>query len=170
MFICLFCNFIFQKSYDMKSKNGYKKILKALGPCGLNCEKCFANASGGIKYHSKKLKELLGNFDIYAERFITLLDEPKFRHYPVFKLMLDYFANVNCQGCRAESCMLFQNCGVKDCYKVKGVDFCFQCNEFPCVKTNFDDHLKQRWIKINQRMLEAGVETYYKEIKDKPRY
>lgn len=154
----------------MNSNSNHKKILKALGPCGLNCEKCFANNNGGIKYHSKKLRELLGNFDVYAERFITLINEPEFKNYPVFKSMLDYFTKVNCQGCRAESCKLFKDCGVKECFKVKGVDFCFQCDEFPCEKSNFDNHLKQRWIKINQRMSEIGVENYYNEIKEKPRY
>ena len=37
--------------------NSIEKIKKALGPCGLNCEKCFANADGGIKYHSRKLQD-----------------------------------------------------------------------------------------------------------------
>ena len=75
--------------------NSIEKIKKALGPCGLNCEKCFANADGGIKYHSRKLQELLGNFD---------------------------------------------------------------------------DYLRKRWIEINQRIKEIGIENYYYEIKEKPRY
>lgn len=150
--------------------NNHINILKALGPCGLNCEKCFAYSDGGIKHHSKKLKELLGNFDVYAERFVTLLDEPVFEKYPVFKQMLDYFAKVSCRGCREESCKLFKDCGVKECYRTKGVDFCFQCNEFPCDKTNFDENLRKRWININLKMKEAGIENYYNEIKDKPRY
>jgi len=154
----------------MINMNSIEKIKKALGPCGLNCEKCFANADGGIKYHSRKLQELLGNFDIYAERFITLIDEPKFKNYPAFKIMLDYFSETNCRGCRDECCKLFKDCGVKECYKEKGADFCFQCDEFPCDKTNFDDHLRKRWIEINQRIKEIGIENYYYEIKEKPRY
>ena len=144
--------------------NNSKNIKKALGPCGLNCEKCFANNDGGIKYHSKKLQELLGNFDIYAERFVTLIDEPE------FKTMLNYFTKVSCKGCREESCKLFKDCGVKECYKIKGVDFCFQCKEFPCNKTNFDEHLKKRWIRINRRIKETGIENYYKEISGYSRY
>jgi hypothetical protein len=150
--------------------NNIIEIKKALGPCGLNCEKCFANVNGSIGYHSRKLKELLGNFDIYAERFVTLLDEPKFENYPAFKIMLDYFTKASCKGCRDESCKLFKDCGVKECYKEKGVDFCFQCDEFPCDRTNFDEHLRKRWIAINQRMKDIGIEKYYNEIKEKSRY
>ena len=50
------------------------------------------------------------------------------------------------------------------------MDFCFQCDEFPCEKANFDEHLRRRWIAMNERMKEAGVETYYEETKDEPRY
>ncbi|MFA4919928.1 MAG: hypothetical protein WC581_11855 [Thermodesulfovibrionales bacterium] len=39
-----------------------------------------------------------------------------------------------------------------------------------CEKTNFDPNLKERWIKINNRMKTVGVEAYYEETKDAPRY
>ncbi len=66
--------------------------------------------------------------------------------------------------------LLSETVGVTECYKKKGVDFCFQCDEFPCEKTNFDPHLKARWIKMNNRMKEIGVESYYEETKDLCRY
>jgi hypothetical protein len=52
----------------------------------------------------------------------------------------------------------------------KGVDNCYQCNEFPCEKSNFDENLKSRWINMNKRMKEIGIEKYYEETNDKPRY
>jgi hypothetical protein len=145
-------------------------ILHALGPCGLNCEKCFAHVDGDIRKYSLKFKEKLGNFDVYAKRFETLLDDPVFKKYPDFKLMLDYFASTNCNGCRKEKCKVFAFCGVRSCYPQKKIDFCFQCDEFPCNKTNFDEHLHKRWIKLNERIREIGIENYYAETKDKPRY
>jgi hypothetical protein len=148
----------------------YKAILEFLGPCGINCQKCFAFKNGNINLHSQALKENLGNFQVYASRFVYLLDEPTFKKYPDFKEMLDYFATANCLGCRKQECHLFKSCNVRKCHKEKSVDFCFQCDEFPCNKTGFDTHLEQRWIKINQRLKEIGVENYYDEIKDKPRY
>lgn len=145
----------------------YKDILNILAPCGLNCFKCFAYSDGEIKSHSIKLQDLLGSFDSYAERFSKFL--PVFANYPPFKELLSYLTKGDCQGCRKGTCK-YPNCGVFKCYKQKGVDFCFQCDEFPCEKTNFDPDLKRRWIKMNNRMKEIGVEAYFEETKDLPRY
>lgn len=148
----------------------YDDILNALGPCGLNCEKCFAHRDGEIRKYSLKLLEKLGNFEVYAERFETLLNNPVFKKYQDFKIMLEHFASENCQGCRRETCRLFKECGVRNCYRLKNVDFCFQCADFPCKNTNFDEHLEKRWMLINRRMQEIGIEKFFIETKDKPRY
>ncbi len=148
----------------------YDQILDCLGPCGINCENCFAHTEGDIRKYSRLLKEKLGNFDIYAKRFRTLIDDPVFDKYPDFKQMLDYFASENCKGCRKENCKLFKNCGVRNCHTEKKIDYCFQCDEFPCDRTNFDEHLYNRWVKLNERIRETGVEAYYKRTKTKPRY
>lgn len=83
--------------------------------------------------------------------------------------MLQYLTQADCDGCRNGTCK-YPGCGVVQCYISKGVDFCFQCKEFPCDKTNFDPHLKERWIMMNKRMKEIGVEKYYTETKDLTRY
>jgi hypothetical protein len=145
----------------------YKDILDILAPCGLNCRKCLAYSEGEIRTHSIDLQKLLGSFDRYAERFSLFL--PVFKNYPFFKELLAYFTQADCNGCRKGACK-YPNCGVIACYQQKGVDFCFQCDEFPCEKTNFDPDLKRRWIQMNNRMKEVGVETYYQETKDLPRY
>ena len=149
------------------NKGEYSKILDFLAPCGLSCRKCLGYTKGEIPGHSIELQKLLGNFDVYAERFSVFL--PKFKNYPSFKRMLAYLAKPDCDGCRQGACK-YPNCGVVECYEKKGVDFCFQCDEFPCDKTNFDPHLKQRWIKMNNRMKEIGVESYYEETKNLCRY
>lgn len=113
------------------------------------------------------MKNDLGEFSIYAKRFINLLDKPVFEKYPDFKEMLDYFSLAECSGCRNEKCKLFKDCL---CSEKKGVDFCFQCSNFPCNNTRFDEHLNKRSVNINRRMEKIGVEKYYTEIKDKARY
>ena len=147
-----------------------EKILNVLAPCGLNCEKCFAHVDGEIRQYSRKLKDNLGNFAAYAERFAILLDDPVLKKYPYFQAMLNYLAGENCKGCRKENCKLFNNCGVRSCHQEKGVDFCFQCDEFPWDKTNFDVNLQKRWVAINERIRQIGIEKYYAETRDKPRY
>ena len=148
----------------------YAKIINKLAPCGLNCAKCFAYDKGNIKKLSIDLQTNLGKFDIYANRFVELLDEPSFKNYPDFKEMLNYFACVECKGCRNDECKFFTACQVKQCSKDHSVDFCFQCSEFPCSKHGFDEHLTQRWIAIQNKMEKSSVEDYYKDIKDLPRY
>jgi hypothetical protein len=145
----------------------YGEILNHLAPCGLNCSKCLAYAKGEIKESSERLAHLLGSFERYAERFSAFL--PVFGKYPQFKELLDYFCRGECRGCRSGSCK-YPDCGVFCCYREEGVDFCFQCEEFPCDKTNFDPDLKARWIQMNSRMKEIGVEMYFEETRDLPRY
>ncbi|MCD4741432.1 MAG: DUF3795 domain-containing protein [Desulfobacteraceae bacterium] len=145
-------------------------IKAALAPCGLNCEKCFAHVNGDIRKYSLKLKENLGNFDLYAKRFETLLGDPIFQKYSDFKEMLDYFASEHCKGCRNEQCRMFKECGVRTCHQEKQIDFCYLCDEFPCEKTNFDADLYKRWIMINEKIKGTGIEEFYEKTKIRPRY
>jgi len=145
----------------------YTKILDELAPCGLNCRKCLFNSKGKIKLLSSSLQECFGSFDNYAKRFSTF--QPVFNNYPNFKTLLDFLSKVECDGCRSGKCE-YPNCGVFQCYSKKGIDFCFQCKEFPCDTTNFDDDLKRRWLLMNNKMKEIGVKHYYQEMKNTPRY
>ena len=145
----------------------YNEILKRLAPCGLSCAKCMSFTDGDIKKNANELKRLLGAFDSYADRFSRF--NSVFENYPSFKKLLEHFGQAGCKGCRNGDC-IYPNCGVAACYQQKGVDFCFQCDEFPCEKTNFDPNLKERWIKMNILMKQKGVEKYFEESKDSPRY
>jgi hypothetical protein len=68
----------------------YDEILKILAPCGLNCMKCLSYEGGEIKETSKRLRELLGSFNRYAERFSSF--QPAFKGYPQFKELLEHFS------------------------------------------------------------------------------
>lgn len=145
-------------------------IKDALAPCGLSCEKCFARSTGQIRNHAEKLRKKLGNFDIYAQRFETLVGDPVFQNYPAFKEMLAYFAKGTCNGCRNEQCRLFKGCGVRPCHQEKGIDFCFECDDFPCNHTGFDPHLYERWVSMNQTIRDIGLKAFYESTRDQPRY
>ncbi len=147
-----------------------EQIKEILSPCGLCCETCFAQADGDIRKYSMKLKEKLGNFHLYAGHFVSLLENPIFKKYPDFKEMLDYFAAENCQGCRNEQCKLFKSCGVRVCHQKKQINFCYQCDQFPCDKTNFDPGLYRGWVTINEKIKEKGVEQFAREARNRPRY
>ena len=148
----------------------YEDIRDALAPCGLSCEKCFAFADGEIRGHSRELIQKLGNFGPFAKRFETLLGDPVYAKYPGFAEMLEHLASENCRGCRNENCRLFSGCGVRPCHQEKGVDFCFQCDDFPCDRTGFDENLQGRWVALNERIRAVGIEAFYEESRGQPRY
>jgi len=146
----------------------YPSIVEVIAPCGLDCGKCLAFQGGAIRRHSQALVELLGpNFDQYAQRFTGM--NPVFEAYPDFKELLAFLARGSCRTCRQGEC-LFQACRVRGCAPEKGVDFCFQCPEFPCAETGFPAPLEARWRRNNELMRELGVEGYFERIKDQPRY
>ncbi len=137
-------------------------------PCGLNCRACMAYADGDMVKHSRRLQELLGPaFGRYAGRFKSFMTT--FGGYPQFRALLDFFAEASCAGCRSGECR-FPGCRVLECCRARGVDFCFQCGEFPCERTVFDPDPKDRWIAMNVRMKEIGAEAYLLETKDLCRY
>ena len=148
----------------------YEFIKQRLGPCGLHCGKCFAFKGGEIQTSSKQLEKTLGNFAVYAKRFSEVLEEPAFAQYPAFNEFLHYLTTTECSGCRTGKCMLFKTCGVQPCSAEKRVDFCFECEQFPCKHTGFDEHLYKRYVAINQHIQKIGIEAYYEEIKDQSRY
>lgn len=43
---------------------------------------------------------------------------------------------IPCKGCRVQGCcsVLMKDCKTLACVKEKGVDFCYECDEFPCSK------------------------------------
>jgi hypothetical protein len=147
-----------------------ERIMEAVAPCGLCCETCFAHRDGDIRRLAIKLKEKLGNFRVYAERFETLLDNGVFGKYPAFAEMLDYFASENCRGCRNEQCGLFRGCGVRACHQERELDYCFECDRFPCENTNFDPGLYKGWVAINEKIREMGLEKYCEFALSRSRY
>jgi hypothetical protein len=149
---------------------GEQSLQASVAPCGLNCEKCFAHVDGEIGKQSRKLTQLLGNFHNYAPRFERLLDLPVLGKYGDFKEVLDYLASANCRGCRKEQCKLFTDCGVRPCHQEKQVDYCYQCDEFPCDRTNFDEPMYQRWVKTNEIIGASGLAQYCQLASDQPRY
>lgn len=144
-----------------------KEIIKRLAPCGIDCGRCVYYGEGDIKKLSVELLDKLGSYDKVAEKVADF--NPLFKEYPAFKGILEFFSQGSCLGCREGQCV-FPSCEAKNCHKEKAVDFCFQCNEYPCNRNGYDDRLKKKWLDNNDRMKAVGVEQFYKEQLAKPRY
>ena len=94
---------------------------------------------------------------------------PALGGYDRFKAVLDFFTEANCMGCRAGGAGM-PSCAARNCFKEQGVDFCFQCDEYPCARNDYPENLERRWRAANDRMVEVGAEQFYQESLSKPRY
>jgi len=143
----------------------YAAIVASLAPCGLNCRRCAEYEKGEIRQSSEKLLALLGNYQRIAS--IKEKTKPTFAAYQQFVDILNVFAQAPCGGCRSEENYCPVNCAAKTCHREKEVDFCFQCSAFPCDK---QIPTGERWLKMNERMREVGVEQFFAEQSKLPRY
>ncbi|MDX9722572.1 MAG: DUF3795 domain-containing protein [Myxococcota bacterium] len=80
----------------------------AISPCGIDCFNC----------------------EVYEDK---LSDELRARLAATFGLEPE---KVACKGCREQNgCRLHWGaCATLDCVKAHQVDYCYECNEFPCEK------------------------------------
>lgn len=145
----------------------YKEAVERLAPCGLDCSRCADYAGGEIQKLSVRLGELLNGYLRLARVKEDI--NPAFTGYPQFEEVLKSFAQAACSGCRGNHVLCPIECAAGECSREKGVDFCFQCQEFPCSK-KIDPQIQKRWMKFNQRMKEIGVVEFCQEQSRLPRY
>ena len=75
-----------------------------------------------------------------------------------------------CKGCRfGGGWSWWPDCPVRDCCIEKNVDFCYQCNDFPCKKLKEapDKEFKKTIIEANNQMKTAGIENHMQQLKKK---
>lgn len=143
------------------------ELLRLIAPCGLMCHTCDAMEDGVVNKAAKKLLFVLGSYDSFLKSCPG--SRPISGKYPDFKEVLEYLANVKCKGCREDHC-LGSDCIVPECVKGKGIDFCYQCEDFPCDQTGFSDDLRAKWIRKNNKLKEIGMAVYFEEEKQIPHY
>lgn len=146
-----------------------QRILRNVAPCGLHCGKCLSNPDSPIASLARELRFELGKFAKIAPRFAGY--DPVFEDYPAFERILDRLAHQGtCQGCRFGGACLFGGCKVPACIKERGVDFCFQCDDFPCDRHGLPPMLEGIWNERNAMMLEGGLEEFFNWVDNLPRY
>ncbi len=66
--------------------------------------------------------------------------------------------NVNCSGCKCKD----EDCSIKKCSSTKKLNYCFECNEFPCNEGIF---CNVRLRAFNRVAKEEGVEKFAEYLK-----
>lgn len=127
-------------------------FLQMTSPCGLDCFNCpmyLAKDNQGLR------AKIAQNLGISQEK-------------------------VFCQGCRSEKgTIAFLNmsepCSVYQCIKKKGIDFCYECSDFPCDHLHpYADMASQRphntkvfnLCLIKKMGLESWAKTKAKSVRD----
>ncbi len=145
----------------------YQQILGRLAPCGMDCQRCVMCADGIVQRLASELSVALEGFDKMAARMADRA--AALAGYEKFQEILGLLTEVTCSGCRAGGASL-PFCAARTCFREHGVDYCFQCEDYPCTHNDYPEALDRRWRAINDRMSEVGVEEYYRESLLKPRY
>jgi Protein of unknown function (DUF3795) len=145
----------------------YEEILDRLAPCGLDCHRCVMCVDGVIKRSAGELAAALEGFQNMAPR--AAARATVLAGYQQFAEVLALFAEASCTGCRSGGAT-FPFCSARTCFKEQGVDYCFQCSEYPCTRNEYPENFQERWRANNDRMREVGVEQYYRESLQQPRY
>lgn len=120
----------------------YKKLTS---PCGIDCFNC--------KIYEENITEQM------KEHLAGILKKSK--------------NEVICKGCRVQGkCVLYPfPCATLECVKAKGVEFCFECFEFPCEKLNPCVDKAEKYphnLKVFNlcKISKMGLEKWAKETKD----
>lgn len=144
-----------------------KEVVTKLSVCGLDCSRCADYENGDIRKLSLELSKLLNGY----ERLAKMKEEnsPIFKGYTEFVSILNHFTKGPCSGCRSDNVQCPLNCRAKSCRKERKIDFCVECEEFPCAE-QFKGKLREKWIERSIRIKEIGVENYYIEQSKLPRY
>jgi len=115
------------------------------------------------------------NLLYYVERSGSLkliAESQNVGNYNEFVKVLKWLASQDkpCKGCRyGGGWSWWPDCPVRDCVIQKGLDFCYQCSDFPCNKLKEEPFLtnKKAIIEANNQIKSLGIEKYAEQLIDK---
>lgn len=147
--------------------------LKDVAPCSLCCYTCPSYKNGVIK---QSIDNLVKYYDGYPEFLHQNLPRKYKKYAKKTEKFVEYIQNehASCGGCRGEknrNCCI-ANCFILDCTKQHGIDFCGECENFPCdkAKTFFKGIVLDDYLKGNERIKKVGKEKFAEEITLKSHY
>ncbi len=127
----------------MIKKSDLKVDKKKASVCGLFCSACRVYLADQMPEESRK--KLAEQFGISVEKF-------------------------GCDGCRSDNVFIYcQTCEFTSCAKVKGVEFCGECDEYPCsTLVDFQKqypHRLELWNNL-EKIQKDGWESWYNEMSE----
>lgn len=147
-----------------------KELLQKIAPCSLICHTCAGYDNGIICESAKTLLTYLEGI----KEFYRKHDPDTVKMYNCFEEMLGMYCAAPCSGCRSavpNKCSI-KGCFILECTTGHGVDFCGECNEFPCEKVSglFEKEVYTRWLNGNRHIHENGIEAFWEKNSEIPHY
>lgn len=126
-------------------------------------------------YHKGTIVKDAKNLLAFAERYGSLrliANNNNVCNFDEFLKALKWLASQDtpCKGCRfGGGWSWWGDCPVRDCCIEKGVNFCYQCQDFPCEKLNEEPLLdrKKAMIEANNQIKIKGIESWMQQLKKK---
>ena len=147
---------------------GLKREYKYISYCGkYYCAFC--------DYHKGTMVKAAKNLLAFAERYGSLrliANANNACNFDEFLKALKWLASQGkpCKGCRfGGGWSWWGDCPVRDCCIQKGVNFCYQCEDFPCEKLNEEPLLdrKKAMIEANNQIKAIRIESWMQQLKKK---
>lgn len=147
------------------SNVGRDVILNACAPCAFCCYTCAAMKGGVIEQTSEKLSHYLEEYYDFTMKNMPFKYRAYRKRIKIFTEQLESMKARKCGGCRSgadERCCI-PDCFVAECAKSKNVDFCGECDEFPCSRGTefFRGTTLEKWKSNNELIKSEGVQSYY---------
>ena len=146
------------------------EILKNVAPCSLICHTCSGYHNGVICESAKTLLKYLEDMKEFYEKHLPDAVES----YSNFEEVLRMYSSAPCSGCRSKEhngCSI-EGCFLLECTRNHNIDFCGECDEFPCKKTMelFEKEVYEQWLAGNQQIRDHGIELFWENNSVNPHY
>ena len=146
------------------------ELLEKVAPCSLMCHTCGAYDKGVICQNAKELVYYMQGVSEFYKKHSSPALEP----FNQFYAELKNYSEGGCSGCRNpehNGCSI-KGCFILECTKKHNIDFCGECNEFPCekVKTIFENEVYSQWLNGNTEIKNDGIEKFWESNCTKPHY
>ena len=154
-------------------KYSKEELLRAVAPCSMMCHTCPGCQGGAMEQTAKQMLKLLEGYYEFNDAMLPEQYRGWLEQFEGFRAYLEKYTRRSCPTCRetpedGKGCI--EDCPVRMCFREKGVDFCAECDEFPCEKAKLffltrHPIIAGDWENGSRKLREIGLEAYFEEKK-----
>jgi len=157
------------------NNDSVERLRDHVAPCSLLCYTCPGYREGAVAACARTMCRYFEGYCEFNEASLPAEHRGLLPEMESFRKKLRQYAVGRCDGCRKKhsgDAGSPKGCVVTSCVREHRVDYCGECPEFPCGKTEgvFKEKQLRAWLEGNRRIKEIGVGKYFEEKKDVSHY